>query len=190
MRGRMNRGFEGEYGESFEGRGRGGVGMGRGMIHMGRMGFPMQRGFVGLRYWILNLTSRRELTGAQIMAAMSEMSMGGWSPSPGNVYPALKSMVEDGYLEQREEDAKKYYKATEKGRQLLENLGWPIGREMGMGYAKRPGMEFEWVTGDADVIERLDGYIEYLKDHASEIKGDKALREKIEKLKKELDALI
>jgi len=186
MRGRMNRRFGTDDEEHVGG---GPMGMGRrGMRHMG---FPMQRGFVGLRYWILNLTSRRELTGAQIMSAMSEMSMGGWSPSPGNLYPALKSMEEDGYLSSREDGLKKYYKATEKGKQLLESFSWP----MGMGFAGSRagagrGMEFEGVAGDADVLDKLSGYIEYLKDHATELKGDKALLDRLEKLKREFDSIV
>lgn len=158
----------------------------RGKNGMGHMGFPVQRGFVGLRYWILNLASRREMTGAEIMSAMSEMSMGGWSPSPGNLYPALKSMEEEGYLEARDEGIKRYYKASEKGKKLLETFSWSAGA----GFHRPMGPSFERVSGDADVLESLSGYIEYLKDHAIEIKGDKALHEKLERLKKEFDELL
>ncbi|MGC8622900.1 MAG: PadR family transcriptional regulator [Candidatus Micrarchaeia archaeon] len=184
MRGRMHGGFGGVEGD--EGYGRGPMGRYGSRRYAGMMGFPVQRGFVGLRYWILNLTSRREMTGAEIMSAMSEMSMGGWSPSPGNLYPALKSMEEEGYLESREEGIKKFYKASQKGRELLETFSWPAGA----GFQNRQRMPvFEGVSGDADVLENLSGYIEYLKDHAAEIKGDKALRERLDKLKREFDAL-
>jgi DNA-binding PadR family transcriptional regulator len=75
---------------------------------------------LGLKYLILDMADREEVTGADIMTRVNERSSGRWMPSPGVIYPALRKLYEDGYLEMAGRDNKKYYKTTEKGKEMVK----------------------------------------------------------------------
>lgn len=57
---------------------------------------------------------------------IEELKEHGYSISPGTLYPILKSMVEEGFIEKEERNVngkiRKYYKTTEKGKELLLEL--------------------------------------------------------------------
>ncbi|BCU68277.1 PadR family transcriptional regulator [Sulfolobales archaeon HS-7] len=117
--------------------------------------FKVERGG-WLRLWILQLLVKREMTGAEIINYIHELTAGRWKPSPGSVYPILKSMVEEGYLKYREERNSKVYSLTEKGRKELENMGVAVREE------------------NADeIIETIENYVEYL----GELYGEQILRD-------------
>jgi DNA-binding PadR family transcriptional regulator len=136
-----------------------------------------QRGFVGLKYWIVSLVSKKEMTGAQIMDALEEMSMGRWRPSPGNVYPALKQLETDGYVKIREEGAQKYYSMTAKGNTLLSNF-MPRAQHFGSNIAKETASKKDM----NEIFDAIEEYAHYLKDNANEIKADKNKNERLKKL--------
>ncbi|MEM4089057.1 MAG: PadR family transcriptional regulator [Candidatus Micrarchaeaceae archaeon] len=139
------------------------------------------RGFVGLKYWILNFVSKKAMTGAQIMDALEELSMGHWRPSPGNVYPALKDLESDGYVSMHEEDNQKLYSITEKGKNLLATFSWP----MGMRFAA--ANEADDIS---DALESIESYADFLEDKASELKSDKAARSRLEKVLERLESIL
>lgn len=57
---------------------------------------------------------------------IEELKEHGYNVSPGTLYPILKSMVDEDYLIKEEKNVngkiRKYYKSTDKGRDLLKEL--------------------------------------------------------------------
>lgn len=57
---------------------------------------------------------------------IEELKEHGYSMSPGTLYPILKSMVQEGFIEKEERNVngkiRKYYKTTDKGKELLLEL--------------------------------------------------------------------
>ncbi len=127
--------------------------------HEGMHGMRGMRGF-GLKYIILELTSDNSMTGAEITSKVEETTHGRWSPSPGIIYPALKSMYEDKYLSMDEKDNKKYYQATESGKELLKSSYFPFNRMRSR-------------NGDIPaIIEEMESYTQYLNDNYDKIDAD------------------
>ena len=69
-----------------------------------------------LRYYILWILANGKKRGIDIMDEMEKRSMGFWKPSPGSVYPTLKSLVEEGLIRKNENGT---YELTDKGMDLL-----------------------------------------------------------------------
>jgi DNA-binding PadR family transcriptional regulator len=103
----------------------------------------------GLRRWILFIVRDTPKSGAEIMDVMEANLQGWWRPSPGSVYPMLKSMVGEGVLE-RSEDNK--YELTEKGREEIETPFPRIGK---------PVSSPRSVEG---AMVEISSYISYLED--------------------------
>ncbi len=128
------------------------------------------RGLVGLRYWILFLIRRKEMTGSEIMNTLEEMSMGMWKPSPGSVYPMLKDLEAEGLIVSKVTENKKYYNITEKGRNVLE-------------YIMVPDMEkYSQKFGIDEIIETLDGYAEYLLENKEILKKNEDLKKRMKEI--------
>ncbi len=128
------------------------------------------RGLVGLRYWILFLLRRKEMTGAEIMNTLEEMSMGMWRPSPGSVYPMLKDLETEGLIVSKIVENKKYYSITEKGKNVLE-------------YIMIPDMEkYSQKFGIDEVLETLDGYAEYLLENRETLKNNENLKNRLKEI--------
>ena len=62
--------------------------------------------------------------------AMDELARHGYRLGPGTVYPLLRRMTEAGYLEREERvvggRVRKYYRATARGREVLERVSTQI----------------------------------------------------------------
>ena len=65
--------------------------------------------------------------GYEIMHEISIRTKGLWRPTPGSIYPALSSLVEEGYVqreEQKQGDRQKLvYTITESGMIAISDLG-------------------------------------------------------------------
>ena len=106
----------------------------------------------GLRRWILYIVRDKPKTGAEIMDMMEGNLQGWWRPSPGSIYPMLKSMVDEGVLHKSDDNR---YSLTASGKEEIENpLPW-------MG---RPSTSPRSVEG---VLEELSSYVSYLEDLAA-----------------------
>ncbi len=83
----------------------------------------MKKGFI--RLFILKNLYREPLHGYAIIKSISERSGGFWSPKPGNIYPLIRDMVEEGFIEPAGSDSRrKQYRITENGKaELLELIG-------------------------------------------------------------------
>jgi DNA-binding PadR family transcriptional regulator len=80
----------------------------------------MKKGFI--RLFILKNLYREPLHGYAIIKRIYEKSGGFWSPKPGNIYPLIHGMVEEGLISPIGSDSRrKRYTITEKGKaELLE----------------------------------------------------------------------
>ena len=76
-----------------------------------------------LKFVILRLVSEKPMHGYEVMQALEEESGGWYKPSPGSVYPTLQMLEDEGLLVSREDEGKKVYEITEKGRKYLEENG-------------------------------------------------------------------
>lgn len=75
-----------------------------------------------LRYYILELVSRKPMAGSEIINEIREESGGLWSPSPGSVYPLLSWLRNKRYIKdiQSDDTNTRKYTLTEMGLKLLE----------------------------------------------------------------------
>jgi DNA-binding PadR family transcriptional regulator len=74
-----------------------------------------------LRLVILQLIADKPSYGYEIIKAIEERLAGGYTPSPGVVYPTLTLLEEEGYATVTSTEAnKKLYAVTEAGQQYLE----------------------------------------------------------------------
>ncbi len=118
--------FESEF---IGGRERGFEGHGRHGFGWGRHGRRWERGFAGgrlfdagdLKLVILKLLSEEPSYGYQLMKRMEERLAGGYTPSPGVIYPTLTLLEEEGLASaSTSSDNKKVYTVTPAGLAFLE----------------------------------------------------------------------
>ena len=73
-----------------------------------------------LKLVILRLLDEKPRHGYDIIRALEERSGGGYSPSPGTIYPTLSLLEEMDYAKATlEESGKKVYSITDEGRKYL-----------------------------------------------------------------------
>lgn len=106
-----------------------GFGEGRGPRGGGRGPRRGRRGDV--RRAILALLAEEPMNGYGIITAIAERSDGSWQPGPGSVYPALRSLDEEGLIapdESDEDPRRKVFALTDDGRAYAENHGDELAR--------------------------------------------------------------
>lgn len=74
------------------------------------------RGLLG--FLILFLLSKKSMYGQDIANEIAKRK--GEKPSPGTIYPALKSLKDSGFLEEQKEGKIIIYTLTKKGKKALE----------------------------------------------------------------------
>jgi DNA-binding PadR family transcriptional regulator len=72
-----------------------------------------------LRFILLSMIAARPAHGYDLIKALEERMGGGYSPSPGVIYPTLTMLEEQGFARVTAEDGKKLYQATEEGAAFL-----------------------------------------------------------------------
>ncbi len=65
------------------------------------------------------MVAARPAHGYDLIKALEERMGGGYSPSPGVIYPTLTMLEEQGFAESSAEDGKKLYRATTEGEAFL-----------------------------------------------------------------------
>ena len=65
---------------------------------------------------ILRLLREKPMYGYEIISRLEDKSFGMWRPSAGSIYPNLQLLEEQELVISKEEDGKKVYSLTEKGR--------------------------------------------------------------------------
>ena len=96
------------------GPGFGAFGGGFGRRHGGRM----RRG--GTQVAILALLVEQPMHGYQIIQELATRSGGAWTPGAGSVYPALEQMEALGLITGEQQEDKRVYTITDKGRELAK----------------------------------------------------------------------
>jgi DNA-binding PadR family transcriptional regulator len=81
-----------------------------------RQGGRMRRG--GTQVAILALLAEQPMHGYQIIQELATRSGGAWTPGAGSVYPALEQMEALGLITGEQQDDKRVYSITDKGREL------------------------------------------------------------------------
>jgi DNA-binding PadR family transcriptional regulator len=74
------------------------------------------RGF--LSFLILFLLSKKDMNGQQISDELERRK--GCRPSPGTIYPALKSLKEDGFIKETTSDKTITYTLTPSGKKAFD----------------------------------------------------------------------
>jgi DNA-binding PadR family transcriptional regulator len=72
-----------------------------------------------LRFVLLSMVAARPAHGYDLIKALEERMGGGYSPSPGVIYPTLTMLEEQGLARVAAEDGKKLYRATAEGEAFL-----------------------------------------------------------------------
>lgn len=124
VHGGFGHGFGHRHGEperGFDGHGRRGFGRGFGE---GR-GRLFDAGDVKLV--ILRLLAEQPSYGYQLIKTMEQRLAGGYTPSPGVIYPTLTMLEEEGLASSLTENNKKIYSLTEQGTEFLESNKERIG---------------------------------------------------------------
>jgi DNA-binding PadR family transcriptional regulator len=113
------------FGRGFGGRGFFGGERGReGMVREGR-GF----GHGGLRLVLLKLISEKPSHGYELIKDIEERFKGGYSPSPGVIYPTLSWLEDEGYITiATGEDGRKQASITDTGRAFLAEKAEDVER--------------------------------------------------------------
>jgi len=73
-----------------------------------------------LRFILLSMIAARPAHGYDLIKALEERMGGGYSPSPGVIYPTLTMLEEQGYATVAAEEGKKLYRATDDGVAFLK----------------------------------------------------------------------
>jgi DNA-binding PadR family transcriptional regulator len=73
-----------------------------------------------LRFILLSMIATRPAHGYDLIKALEERMGGGYSPSPGVIYPTLTMLEEQGFARISSADGKKLYEATEEGLAFLK----------------------------------------------------------------------
>lgn len=75
------------------------------------------RGF--LTFLVLRLIAKKPMSGDNIRQELEKRK--GTRPSPGTIYPCLKNLVEEGFIEECSDGAKeKKYALTKEGKRVVE----------------------------------------------------------------------
>ncbi len=69
-----------------------------------------------LRLYLLKLLDEAPRHGYEVIRLLQDRFMGVYAPSPGTIYPRLARLEEEGLLTHDEEDGRKTYRITDKGR--------------------------------------------------------------------------
>ncbi|HLY77323.1 MAG TPA: PadR family transcriptional regulator [Thermoplasmata archaeon] len=81
---------------------------------------PWQRGFLGT--YALTVLDRAPMYAHQLSTQISSRSRGLWSPSPGAIYPAFRSLEARGLIRAQRHGARRIYRITAAGRRRLSEV--------------------------------------------------------------------
>lgn len=134
----------------------------------------------GLKYWILGMLYRQDMSGAMIIDTMSQKSFGMWRPSPGSIYPLLRDMENRGEIKiKKTVVGQKIYGITDKGKRSLNSFDIPFFGRF-------------WESDGSSVsstIDSMEADLDYLSDKSEELKKDKEAVKRLNKIKDDLSRL-
>ena len=74
----------------------------------------------GFKILVLSILQSKPMHGYEISSTIQERSHGFYRPSPGSIYPTLRSLLETGNVSVIKKGEKKIYKITPSGRRFLK----------------------------------------------------------------------
>jgi len=69
---------------------------------------------------VLSVLQKRPMHGYEVTRVIQEQSRGFYRPSAGSVYPALKALLNKGYVRVNDEERRKVYQITPAGKRFLQ----------------------------------------------------------------------
>lgn len=75
-----------------------------------------------LKSLVLSSLAEKPMYVYEIIKNINSATHGFYKPSPGSIYPVLKSLLREGFVEVYEENGKKIYKLTDKGKKEFERI--------------------------------------------------------------------
>ncbi|MBP1357467.1 MAG: PadR family transcriptional regulator, partial [Sulfolobus sp.] len=120
-----------------------------------------------------------DMSGAEIMDAIEEATLGWWRPSPGSLYPILKELTKDGYIEYIENKNRKIYRLTERGKEALVGFNFYV-----------PGNFKPYTYSVEEVLSEMESYVEYLADKSNELKSNEEYKKRIQNIIEQLKMLL
>lgn len=72
-----------------------------------------------MRASVLLLLDERPRHGYEILMELADRSDGNWRPSPGSIYPVLKSLTEEGLVHPEQEEGRRVFHLTDEGREMV-----------------------------------------------------------------------
>ena len=134
----------------------------------------------GLKYWVLGMLYRQDMSGAMIIDTMSQKSFGMWRPSPGSIYPLLRDMENRGEIKMKKTVVgQKIYGITDKGKRSLNSFDIPFFGRF-------------WESDGSSVsstIDSMEADLDYLSDKSEELKKDKEAVKRLNTIKDDLSRL-
>lgn len=109
----------------------------------------------GLRFYILWLLDDSNLNGSEIIDEIERQTSGMWRPSPGSIYPLLRSL-EDEMLVAKNESGR--YSITGKGK---EQTRWLKGKSTSDEERKQDKV--------GESIQQMENLAEYIEDNLGEL---------------------
>lgn len=85
----------------------------------GQRGRGGRRNRGDVRASVLLLLDEQPRHGYEILTELADRSDGAWRPSPGSIYPVLKSLAEEGLVRPEQEEGRRVFHLTDTGRELV-----------------------------------------------------------------------
>ncbi|MFH1209657.1 MAG: PadR family transcriptional regulator [archaeon] len=108
---------------------------------------------------ILSVLEKGDRTGYSLMKLIKEDM--GWKPSPGSMYPSLKSLLEKKYVTVIKKENKKIYNITEDGRNILSEF--KKGKDIYLNEVKKHMSIFNHVC-DSKEIKIISDMLDKIKE--------------------------
>ncbi len=136
-----------------------------------------------LKLALLGLLSQRPRSGYDLLKVFSQTAMGGFSSSPGAIYPALKWLVRAGHIAGAVENRdtlrpRRVYRLIDAGTEALKaSLRMPVTRDDVMRNADSVLLRFAFageVLGRGEAVRILEAYADEIESYLPELKAQLA----------------
>ncbi len=135
----------------------------------------------GLRYYIVSLLAKKEMTGAMIIDEISRITLGYLKPSPGSIYPMLSILANSGYLKSRTQKGRKFYTLTSKARDRFSEMSVPP-----MAFLNRSSRN----DSIEESIASIQYSIDYLLDNIDSLRKDRKSYQELLKITKQMQRML
>lgn len=110
-----------------------------------------------LGYALLGLTAGAAQTGYALRKIFEDTPMGNFSSSPGSIYPALKKLIKNDLLEQRNVNGKSLHHITDAGKIALKSfLRTPVTKAEIQSNIDHTLLRFAFLQGEEDISITLN----------------------------------